>query len=141
MKACRDGQYKRSKIWKIEGLVSTVSTIRKGVHLVFKMFYSNHRAEYGRRKALYQQCRHKPLLCSLSPMVQYQYQISVVSTIQKGVHPVFEMFYSNHRADYGRQKAFQIQKAPEATLWRVFTPHSNLYKVLCKSHKHQCRQT
>ena len=21
---------------------------------------------------------------------------------------------------------------------RVFTPHSTLYKVLCKSHKHQC---
>ena len=28
----------------------------------------------------------------------------------------------------------------EATLCRVFTPHSTLHKVLCKSHKHQCRQ-
>ena len=26
------------------------------------------------------------------------------------------------------------------TVDTVFTPHSTLYKVLCKSHKHQCRQ-
>ena len=36
---------------------------RKAFHLVFKMFYSN----------LYWQCRHKPLLCSLSSIVQDQY--------------------------------------------------------------------
>ena len=28
----------------------------------------------------------------------------------------------------------------DSTLCRVFTPHSTLYKVLCKSHKHQCQQ-
>ena len=27
------------------------------------------------------------------------------------------------------------------TVDTVFTPHSTLYKVLCKSHEHQCRQT
>ena len=26
------------------------------------------------------------------------------------------------------------------TVDTVFTPHSTLYKVLCKSHKHQCQQ-
>ena len=26
------------------------------------------------------------------------------------------------------------------TVDTVFTPHSTLYKVLCRSHKHQCRQ-
>ena len=44
-------------------LVSTVLTIQKAFHPVFEMFYSN----------LYRQCRHKPLLCSLSSIVQDQY--------------------------------------------------------------------
>ena len=176
MKACWDGRYKRSKqcycvLSRVSCLyqqcqnklflcsqssivqhlyrwvLSTVSTIWMGVHLVFEMFYSNQREKYGRRKAFQIQIAF-PLgrgergssgiwnACIDSVDIA----LSLLSVFNSKTSILDELYWQCWQYSFSNTNSLPSWQGREATLCRVFTPHSTLYKVLCKSHKHQCRQ-
>ena len=69
-----------------------------------------------------------------------QYQMSCINRVSSGIQNVLLKSETKIRKTEGFSNTNSLPswQGQEVTLCRVFTPHSTLYKVLCKSHKHQC---
>ena len=58
----------------------------------------------------------------------------------RAFQPFHQMLYMSTLSTLGISISNAFNAIYVDTVGTVFTPHSTLYKVLCKSHKHQCQQ-